>query len=384
MVSIAATILLAAHLLCVNVAMTGPLACVALRWRAAGHGDPLADRLGRWLVRVCLVAVLVAVGLGLASGLLLWWSGQGQFFDALARVPVRRLYGGLAELAFYVLCLLIYDGLWHRWRARPVGHGLIAVLAATNLMYHFPPLFVLIGWLAAGGLPGAEPLSSRQLLGCMFQPAVLAPVVHHLLASVAVAGVVVMLGARRLSAAVSRDPVSTNGSGPAELAIIVRRAGTAALTATLLQLPTGLWVLLQLTGSQRDQLLGGSWMASGLFIAAMVTAVGLLHGLSAIALGQTGRREVCLAAGLLVVLTVLMSGVLREVRRKGAAAPPTQSGTQTLTAGDGLAAHRAVFFRRDAQDGQDDSENNKAFAQNPIRFVEQVPQESNILILCIL
>ncbi|MDH3718292.1 MAG: hypothetical protein OES79_09255, partial [Planctomycetota bacterium] len=304
MFSIAASFLLAAHLLCVNLAMTGPLACVALRWQTARHHDPLADRVGRWLVQVCIVALLVAMGLGIVSGLLLWYGGQRQFFDAMGRLPARRIYWGLVELAFYFVCMIIYGALWNRWRARPVLHGSIAVIAATNLMYHFPPLFALIGWLAAGGHAGIEPISARQLLQLMFSPAVLAPVAHHLLASVAVVGIAVMLGARRLSGLGTKDIANETDSEATQAAAIVRRAAVVILSVTLLQLPTGLWVVLQLTGVQRDRLLGGTWPATVLFIAAMVTALSLLHWLSMIALGQTGRREVYMAALLLAVLTL--------------------------------------------------------------------------------
>jgi hypothetical protein len=336
MFSISASILLAAHLLCVNLAMTGPLACVALRWHAARHQDPLADRVGRWLVRVCIVALLVAMGLGIASGLLLWFGGQRQFFDALGRLPARRIYWGLVELVFYFVCMIIYGALWYRWRTRPVLHGSIAIIAATNLMYHFPPLFVLIGWLAAGGHAGVEPISAGQLLQLMFSPSVLAPVAHHLLASFAVVGIVVMLGTRRLSSLDTKGIANETDSEATQAAAIVRRAAVVALSVTLLQLPTGLWVVLQLTGAQRDRLLGGAWPATGLFIAAMVTALSLLHWLSVIALGQTGRREVYLASLLLAVLTLLMSGVLREVRKERAAADLTTSKINRLEACDNL------------------------------------------------
>ena len=220
------TLLLASHLLCVNLAMTGPLACAALRFRAARRDDTLADHVGRRLVKVCQISLLIAIGLGLFSSWLMWEFGQRQFFDALGRLPARRIYWGLAELAFYFLCMSLYGMLWDRLRGRPVLHASIAVVAATNLMYHFPPLFVIIGQLAAGA-PGREAIDTSQLRQLMVEPAVLARLAHHLMASLTITAVAVMIGAQRMT--------DTRGAGEANSGVM-RGSALVALTATLLQL----------------------------------------------------------------------------------------------------------------------------------------------------
>ena len=306
-----ATLILTAHLLCVDVAMMGPLACALLRRRATRLDDRLADRAGRCMVSLCLAALLTAIALGLISGLMLWFGSQRQFFEALGRIPARRLYWGVAELGFYFLCMVLYGALWEKWRRRTLLHGFLAIVAATNLIYHFPPLFVTINSMAATSDGNTSLLTISELRQLMFSPLILAHMTHHLVAAVACTAVCLMLVLRYVAAGQPKNPTADDEAARSQL---VRRSAIVALTVSLLQLPVGLGLLLQLTGMQRDVIMGGDWITTGMFVAAMVCVLALLHWLSMISLGQTERRDVIVVALLLVLVTALMTGVLRRIR----------------------------------------------------------------------
>ncbi len=59
--------------------------------------------------------------------------------------------------------------------------------------------------------------------------------------------------------------------------------------------------------------MGGDWITTGMFVAAIVCVLAC-HWLSMISLGQTERRDVIVVALLLVLVTALMTGVLRRIR----------------------------------------------------------------------
>jgi len=54
---------------------------------------------------------------------------------------------------------------------------------------------------------------------------------------------------------------------------LIQRGAAIALIPMLLQIPSGLWVALQIPESARDPLFGGDWFASGLFAAALLLAL---------------------------------------------------------------------------------------------------------------
>ena len=141
------TILLALHLLAMNVASAGPLVCVWLH-RRGRRGDETAFAVGRQLAWWSLAVLVAGMALGLVM-LAIFWSGVDRaYVDAVGRFPTRAVLNAVYEAIFSVVCLAVYAGTWDRWRDHPWLHGLLAVLATTNLLYHFPPLMVALGALA--------------------------------------------------------------------------------------------------------------------------------------------------------------------------------------------------------------------------------------------
>ncbi|MEK6247409.1 MAG: hypothetical protein N2C12_04470, partial [Planctomycetales bacterium] len=134
----------------------------------------------------------------------------------------------------------------------------------------------------------------------------LARVLHHLLAAVAIVSVVIAV---RTSS--SGDNIQgTNGSTSQRL---TRRAAWWALAASVLQIPVGVWLMLEISGYHRDLIMGANWVASGLFLSSLVAALILMYQLAAVALGETDRRSVWRAAALLMLVVLLMSGVLELI-----------------------------------------------------------------------
>jgi hypothetical protein len=148
---------------------------------------------------------------------------------------------------------------------------------------------------------------------------VLARVTHVWLAAVAVSGVVMATLALR--------------AGEAELPErsrrrLLRSGALLALVATLGQIPVGVWVALEMPETMRAPLLGGDWLATGLFLAALMCAVQLLYALLSMALGDHEPRQVRRSALLLAIVMLLMVGTRQRLAERATAplAPPIAGG----------------------------------------------------------
>ena len=137
------SLLLGIHLLCVNVAAVGPLFCLALLYRRNAQAAPLA----RWITRQSCVALFVGMLLGGTIMGLYSFGGAAldgkRFYQALLTIPHDRLWWAAAELVFYYLCMLPVVRYWKPLAARRWPIALLCLLSATNLIYHFAPLFVI-------------------------------------------------------------------------------------------------------------------------------------------------------------------------------------------------------------------------------------------------
>ena len=292
------TLVLAVHLMCVNVATAGPLVCIWLEWKEAGQ-DSLAGRLGRFLAWASLALLVAGAGLGLVLGLLLWDDG---YRGVLARFP-SRIHYGVWELLFSLVLMLLH-ALWWGWVPRPsavhrFGRSLLPLLSGTNLMYHFPYLFVILSDVAAGLV---KPESTfRQLI---VDGSVTARVVHFGMAAFAMTGTT-MIGWTLWRRRSPLDPVDQSRA-----AIWGARI---ALVPTLLQIPIGVWVLSQLPAVPQQRLLGGDVIATGLFTLSVLAAVWLMHQLSAVALGETRRPVLVKIVAAMVIVIFLMTGVLQRL-----------------------------------------------------------------------
>ena len=308
--TVVSTLLLAAHLVTMNVPSAAPLVCIWLNTRRR-RGGAAADLVGRQLAHASLWSLLVGMLLGAALVALIWAAGGQGYWDAVRRFPARAYGFALAELAFTAVCLALYAATWQPWRNRPGLHAVVAVLATTNLLYHFPPLMIVLGNLASRPELALESVVTRPVFrGLLLRADVLAQVAHFVVASVAVSGVALMLLANR------KHVRHETGEAADRL---VAAGARIALAATLAQLAVGLWVLVQLRSEARWALLGDDWLAGGIFFVAVLAAFGLLHSLSAVALGDVRGPAVHRAALLLLAVVLLMTATLSRTRQIEAA-----------------------------------------------------------------
>lgn len=298
-------VLLTVHLLTMNLASAGPLVGLWLRHRGRANLE-LADQLGHRLAWLS-VGALVAGMLG--GGLLLTVPASEPLWEALRRFPPRAyLFAGL-ELLFSLTCLLVYACTWHRFGKRNYLHTALALLSASNLMYHFPPLMAVIGKLAVNPAWTIKPTIDRKiLLELAARDDVVSLTIHFSMASFAVAGVTALwLLARRGKQALDG----------ADSRLVARVMAGVALVATVLQLPVGMWVLVSMSRVSRDALMGSSPMASLPFLAAIVLAILLMGRLLAVTLGEVRLKELHRAGWLLLLTTLMMTATMRYSRGHG-------------------------------------------------------------------
>ncbi len=291
-----------------NAASAGPLVAVVLDWREH-RGNAFAGRVGRSLLLRSLVLFLVGMVLG---GLMAWLAWSGPFWrELLDRLP-SRIYFGAWELLFSTV-LLILQGAWWRWAPGRAGsraaRGFLALLSSTNLLYHFPPLFVVAAMLSSGEFPASVPLNDATFPRLVWQDEILAMTVHFWLASFAVAGVMLAM--------LAGPTLSKDDPDAARRARLIVGGARLALAVTLLQIPVGMWILTVAPPLRQRQLMGGDWLGTSLLVASVLLALWLMHQLAAIALGATRRQAVLRAAALLLAVIVLMSGVVRSARPMG-------------------------------------------------------------------
>lgn len=281
-------VLVAAHLTAVGLATFGPLYCIWLEWR--GRREPEAGLLGRTLAAHCIFALVLGGVLGAAQLALLYASGNGSYWNALATIKPSRWWFSGVEYFFSIACYTVYWSAWNRWTARRWLHRLVALIGSTNLAYHFPALFVVVGLVSHRPALWESRVSVPQVL---LEQHTLARVGHFLIAAVIFSAVyVIWLALRDNSVSDSRRKLTTL---PAWL----------GLAATLTQFPLGMWIIMQLPPEQRPLLLGGNlWATSALGLAVLLSVL-LMHQLAAIALGDADRSAARKAMAL--VLWVFLS-----------------------------------------------------------------------------
>lgn len=289
---------LAAHLICMNVCSAGPLLTVWLERRYRRTQDPAANQLGIQLTRTVLWTFFVGIGFGFLLAGLIWMSGNRAFFDALPAFS-HKIWWGVWELLTYLAAVVGYLCLWPRERAsatRTYFHRFLAIFAATNLLYHFPPLFTAMANYQ-NATPDAEvtPAQFRQII---FSHEVMSISTHFLMASIAVAGATVMLLGRR--AALGESKVTWPVIGGARIALV----------ATACQFMIGMWVVLTLQPESQERVMGGNVIATGCLVISVGLSFDLLNRLSSIAFGQITDKAIRFAVGHMVTIVLLMSATL--------------------------------------------------------------------------
>jgi hypothetical protein len=296
-------VVFSAHLLAMNVASASPLLSVWADWHSQRRQDETAAALARFLARQALVHLLAGILLGAVALGLVWHRYPHAFGTSLGGVPTSRYWFAGLELLFSLGCLLLYARVWPSSPAGRWAHRLLAVVAATNLLYHFPALFAVINRF------GTDPQLQTQapsFLTVMLHPECLARVLHFIAASFAVTGIAVMAFGLRLG---------RGGTPASDTDRVMRWGSRVALVPTLMQIPIGLYVLLNLPGTARDQLMGHDLTATVLFIAALAASLALLQNLAGAALGDTGRTQTVRTMVWLAVVVLLMVAVRHQARR---------------------------------------------------------------------
>ncbi len=306
-------LLLAVHLLALNLACCGPLFCVWLGRcgkRLPGDTGERHTDLGRRLAGWSLVAF--AIGMLLGGLLLVVVPGYG-LWNSLARFPVSAFWFAGAELVFSLVCLAVFYGSWNLLARWPVANGLVALLSVTNLLYHFPSLMAVIGQLAANANWTSEALLDRpHLLKIMASGEVLGLSLHFSMSSVAVSAVALLYGIARQT----RDDLAGES-----FKHITRTAAILAALATLLQIPIGIWLLAESNARVRYSLMGGGMLASLAFMAGLTATILMLQRLVAVAIGESERRHLQQIAWLMLAVVVLMTTSLRLSRQGSSFGP---------------------------------------------------------------
>ncbi len=299
-----------------NLASAGPLLCV---WLARRSSNPLRDGLGRTLAWLSTWALVLGM---LTGGAILCFPSSAKLLAALSRFPTRALWFAAAELAFSLACLLLYAYSWralqrHRW-----WHALLALLASTNLLYHFPPLMSVLGKLAADPhWAKVKILDRAALLPLMQHSEILALSLHFLLASFAVAAIALLW-------LLDKGPTEQDAQ-KTHAAQLTRPTASIALLASVLQLPSGIWLLISLPQPAQRAVTGASMIASLAFLGALLLTFLLLQRLLTLAIGpvdspnETPRlRPTCWLLGGLILLMTL---TLQSTRNQRHAQHPQKS-----------------------------------------------------------
>ena len=297
LLSLLIVVLLASHLLCMNVCSAGPLLCI---WLNRKHATAESKQIGKALAWDGYWLLFVGVLFGLGLGTVCWASGDARLVETLPLLHSKVLWG-IAEIGCSLVWAWCYWA-WLQWRPpqRAIArflHASLAVLSATNLLYHFPPLMTVMSQAASGEMVVSVPVDSSAYRALIFTPNVMAHSLHIWLASFAVSGVFLFWLARKLA-----DPRGTCVFG-----------ARVALVATLAQLGSGSWLLVVTPPQKQSLLLGEDWVATGLLVASVLAAFKLLEKLAALAFGEPEPYLPRRCAWLMVLTVAMMAGALRQI-----------------------------------------------------------------------
>jgi hypothetical protein len=305
-------LLLSAHLLLANVATGGPLACLWLEWKARGNRDRLAGQAVDYLARWSLAALLMTAFVGLLLGAIRW-------NDAYRALWMERLaHKASWAIGEYGVSLAVIAGYWSWRKIQPSAGTAVAaarmfllLFTATNLLYHFPPLFLVASRLSDAGAASGPPVTPALFRQEMAGGEVASLAVHFTIASLAVTGVMLLGLALR---------VKRRGGSDEDYEQLARWGGWIGLVPSLLQLPAGLWVLSTVPATMQSRLMGSDVAATGCFLLGLLGALWLMRELATIALGERERSQLIRTMGLLVAVVVLMTAgqQLARVRKPSA------------------------------------------------------------------
>jgi hypothetical protein len=331
MISLALIVVVTGHLLSVDFAMIAPLICLWLQWR--GREQPAARRLDRQLLKLSLAALAAAVPLGIAAAGLVWIHCPMPYGQALAELPRRRYEFGVVELLFSAAALWLAAWLGQRQevggteqnppaRWRPIVRWLTTLLASLNLIYHFPPLFVMLSVLSTRPATWGEHASFVSLLA---DAEVQARLAHHLLAAVVVTGTMLawLAASGRRGAGAGADlgrvdidhgDIGLLEADRPDTQYVVTLGARLAVAAMLLQVLSGAILVAELPTIAGQAILGQDALAAGLFAASLLATFFALPRLAATALGHVNRRHLTGSLGLVIFVMLLMTAARQRTR----------------------------------------------------------------------
>ena len=284
-----------------------------------------------WLIWTSLWAIVIGAAVGILMGFVLSWNYGHDYASVLQRLHGKIWWAGW-ELLTFVSCL-VAAGLLARLERQSlaviIGQVFLLLLAATNLLYHFPSLFVVISHIATGDGSGAA-IDAGEFRKLAFGGEVASKALHFWGASIAVSGVLLVRWTVSRSAAVISE--ATRGR-------IARSAARVALVAVLIQFPTGIWVVVQLPPVAQNAILGNDVIAMVTVAASLLVALGLLHWLASFSLETPKRQDVRRATAATVVIVTFMAATVHRLNQPGmgtqiaAQTPPAVGGNRTREGG---------------------------------------------------
>ncbi len=295
------------HLLVIAVAAAGPLLCIPLNAKQLNRKDS-AERdaywaLGTTLSRHANIALIVGSVFGLIVAALVW---NDDFHQRCHILKTRFMYAGV-EWVFSCVLLLIT----HRWwLKRPDGfkpflfRSLLIVLATTNLLYHFPIIFMLVHEITPEDLAdlkssGAE-LSRQQFYKYAFSNSMLARWLHivisMLMISFAYVAVIALRFARDATDVARETAVRTVSWSARNVLILI-----------FAQIGFGLMALMTMENSQL--VMGGDVMVTALFGGSMCLLLLQMQQWTALLSRKIDPQAVARAVTTLIALFSCMTAV---------------------------------------------------------------------------
>lgn len=233
-------IILAIHLWCMAIATFASFYGIPAEWWEA-RGDASSGRVGRHLLSIGIAGLLVGTLVGVVYGLFLFDDG---FSNALNRLSSRVMFG----IAEWCISLGLFVGIRVWWGKRhecgKIERGFrifLLFFAATNLAYHFPVLFEVLGNLRRESSASEIAVSSAEFRTWLAKPIVVSQVVHFLVASVVVGGAHLVIMTSFWNRQLTADSLRRH-----------QRLGAHLIWgATVFQLFVGTWVTINLASANQ-------------------------------------------------------------------------------------------------------------------------------------
>jgi hypothetical protein len=221
------------------------------------------------------------------------------YLAAAKMLPERRYWYGAVEIIFSLGCYSLAlamsnNGL--RSRARFWIRWLTTLLGSTNLIYHFPTLFVMLGVLCVRPDDWGHEVKFTTLLA---DGEILARTIHHLFAALLVTGMAAAWYGLR---------------GGDEERRALAWGGRIATAAVVLQFLSGIWLVTVIPVQTRELLMGGDAISAGLFALSLLAAIVIVPRLGAMSLSHVERKHAVATVGVALAILFGMTAVRHRTR----------------------------------------------------------------------